>query len=256
MAKLLPQKTRQGSQHRFYYSAGIKPQDFPELSSKNVGLVINCSGNVYRSFEETPIPYVTNCIIEREVWGKAPFYRATQAYLSHHQDNSGVLFHCKAGITRSRTTMTVLALALGEGSMLNAKDMAKLKYMQENDRVGQDIVSFTRQILNKPNAPLSKFGLTSVNLPRIGAFVVDQAAFGYVPFFLAVRAEQAGLSVNEPILKAVYKQARREKISRQSAKLVATAIANGQLPKDIVSFCRIALEFPGIEADRIRNKLR
>lgn len=256
MGKLLPQKTRQGKSHRFYYSSGVKPQDFSELAAKNIGLIVNCSGNVYRSFEDTPIPYVTNCIIERDVWGKAPFYRAAKAYLLHQNANTGVLFHCKAGITRSRTNMAVLATALGEESILNAKDKAKLRYMQENGRVGSDIVEFVSQVLAQPNTPLSKLGLTQLELPRIGQFAVDQAAFGYVPFFLAVRAEQVGLVVTEPILQAVYKLAKQISISHQLKTQVNHAIAIGQIPGNIVQFCKIALEFPNIEADRVRNKLR
>lgn len=109
-----------GNRRTFYTTSRLTINDRRNALLKKRGIcaIINVALEQYPN--STGIPTFHIPIEETSIWGRTPFIRITRIIKSL-PNNRPILFHCKAGISRSVTVATIFAKALNDNVRLPSR---------------------------------------------------------------------------------------------------------------------------------------
>ena len=120
-----------------------------QFKRNKVELVINVSDFPGLAHLTTEIPYVYIPVVETMPWGYASFYAALLAIRRLALNPSArVVFHCRAGITRSQ--MFAVTMQMVFGGKPTAKKMRKWNKLVAKGRIPSNIVQFLQYAWENP----------------------------------------------------------------------------------------------------------
>ena len=144
-------KTLAGKRNTYLVTSNLSTNDprWGELGRLGACVVLNCSAEHGLESDGSacgggaPIPYLTCPIIEMDRWPYVAFWRARNAIRTYSDGGRlPVVFHCRAGITRSMQMAVTQLLASGEDVPVEQHD--RWHALVSGGRIPEDILDFLR----------------------------------------------------------------------------------------------------------------